>query len=365
MKAEHGGNIYAASRSLDSNGEAVWLDYSANINPLGLAPSVRLAMTKALDSVIHYPDVEAYALKQALSRVYYISPDLITVGNGAVELLYVLCHTLRPGKVLVMAPTFGEYERAACAAGAKVVYHFLPANQDFTVKSAALIDQMRAVQPDIVFLCNPNNPTGSLLKVADIVQIVEAAAAMKAIVVVDESFLDFLVLAEWTCQPLLSQYSNLIIAHSLTKFYAIPGLRLGFMLGNESITRKLHDGKDPWNVNSIAQAAGIAALADHSYAEQSRSYIAGEKSFFYQQLAKIRGFKPYEPAVNYLLVDISASGYTATELRQQLFEQRILIRDCSDYQGLGRYYIRLAVKSHQQNERILQVLKASVKGELL
>lgn len=363
MKAEHGGNIYAASRNFQHKEE--WLDYSANINPLGLASSVKAAMLQAMDSVIHYPDADAYELKQAICRAYGISADFITVGNGAVELLYVLSHIIQPHNVLVMAPTFSEYERAACAAGAQVSYYVLRAHDDFKVNSHDLIEKIETIKPEMVFLCNPNNPTGALMTPKEIAEVITFAAKNKSLVVVDESFLDFLSWNDWTCQPLLSKFPNLIIVHSLTKFYAIPGLRLGFALASESITKKLHLSKDPWNVNSIAQAAGVAALGDEVYAEQSRAYIAQEKKLFYQCLAKISGFKPYEPAANYIFVDIFQSHWTASVLYKKMMERRILIRDCSNYEGLGDHYIRLAVKSHEQNQRVIFELQNIIKGELL
>jgi threonine-phosphate decarboxylase len=363
MKADHGGNIYAASRSSCRDRATVWLDYSANINPLGLAASVRQAMIESLELVIHYPDVEAYQLKQALSVRYGIPSPMITVGNGAVELLYVLCHVIKPHTVLVMAPTFSEYERAAHGAGAKVFYHSLSADQGFAVDVAALLCQIKSLQPDIVFLCNPNNPTGTLMKLEEIAAIANAAAELKSLVVVDESFLDFLVLADWTCQSLLKCFANVIIAHSLTKFYAVPGLRLGFFLASEGLTKALHASKDPWNVNSIAQSAGVAALADTNYAERSRTYIEQEKNIFYHELLLIPGLNPYPPAVNYILIDISESGLTASELSQKMVKKRILIRDCSNYQGLGSAYVRLAVKCHEQNQQVIQALQSIIKGE--
>ncbi len=363
MKADHGGNIYAASRKDSRSSAPVWLDYSANINPLGLAASVRQAMFEAMDLVIHYPDVDAYELKQAISLRYDIPATMITVGNGAVELLYILCHVMKPRTALVMAPTFSEYERAARAAGATIVYHALAADQEFAVNVAELICQIKSTRPHIIFLCNPNNPTGCLMKQEELAAIATVAAAMQSLIIVDESFLDFLVLAEWTSQPLLKQFPNVIIVHSLTKFYAIPGLRLGFALASESITKLLHISKDPWNVNSIAQRAGVAALADDDYAEHSRTYLTQEKNTFYHELLRIPEIKPYPPAVNYLLVDIRHSGLTASELSCQMLKRQILIRDCSNYQGLGPAYIRLAVKCREQNQQVTQTLQSIIKGE--
>jgi threonine-phosphate decarboxylase len=363
MKADHGGNVYAASRDGDRSGAPVWLDYSANINPLGLAVSVRQAMLEAVDFVIHYPDVDAYELKQAISLRYDIPAIMITVGNGAVELLYVLCHVMKPRTVLVMAPTFSEYERAARAAGATVCYQALSASQGFAVNVAELICQIESLRPAIIFLCNPNNPTGCLMKREDLAAIATVAATLQSLIIVDESFLDFLVLTEWTCQPLLKQFSNVVIVHSLTKFYAIPGLRLGFALASESITKLLHASKDPWNVNSIAQRAGVAALTDDDYADHSRTYLAQEKTIFYHELLRIPGIKPYQPTVNYLLIDISHSGLTASELSQQMMRRQILIRDCSNYQGLGTSYVRLAVKCREENQQVIQALQSIIKGE--
>lgn len=363
MKADHGGNIYAASRNRDKTEDTVWLDYSANINPLGLAPSVRQAMLAALELVIHYPDEEAYELKQAISLCYDVPADMITVGNGAVELFYILCHVVKPRTALVTEPTFSEYGRAARASGAKVFYHSLSAEQGFAVQVSTLVSQINSIRPDIVFLCNPNNPTGSLMKTEEIAAIATAAAIVKSLIIVDESFLDFLILANWTSQPLLKRLSNVIIVHSLTKFYAIPGLRLGFALANERITKLLHDSKDPWNVNSIAQKAGVAALADVEYSEYSRIYMAQENNIFYHELLLIPGIRPYPPAANYILVDISQTKLTASRLSQEMIKRRILIRDCSNYQGLGPAYIRLAVKCRDQNQQVIQALQSIIEGE--
>lgn len=360
MENEHGGNIYAASREF--SGQETWLDYSANINPLGLPGSVRDAMLHAIDSVIHYPDTAAYELKAAIGRHYQLSQEQITVGNGAVELFYVLCHALRPKQILVFAPTFSEYERAARAAGAALLYHSLSAEQGFQVDMNRLIAQVRKEQPDFIFLCNPNNPTGCLTHRQAIQSLVEAAGE-KCLVIVDESFLDFISDDSITCLPLLAEFPNLIIAHSLTKFYAIPGLRLGFMAASPQITQLLERHKDPWNVNSLAQCAGIVALADQDYAIKSRNLILKEKNRFYRKLEQIDGLHPYPPEANFILVETSAAQVTAAELCQRMRQRHILIRDCSAYVGLNSFYIRLAVKLAAQNDQVIEALAASLKGE--
>ncbi|QDR80368.1 threonine-phosphate decarboxylase CobD [Sporomusa termitida] len=348
----HGGNVYAWARE-HGREPAVVLDYSANINPLGLAPGVRAAISKAVGEVIHYPDAGAVMLKAAISSYYQVNAECITAGNGAVELLYVLTHTLRPQRVLIPAPAFSEYERAARAAGAGIEYAYLSPANNFTLDVAGLSRRLTSI--DMVFIGNPNNPTGTLLTVGQLEQILFAAAQSGTIVVVDESFMDFIPGdREYTCRPLLKQYDNLVILHSLTKFYAIPGLRLGFALTQPALTARLHAAKDPWNVNSLAQAAGVAALSDQEYQGRSREIVHYEKDVLYTGLKAIPGTTPLPPAVNYILIRIQQ---TAARVCQAMAERNILIRDCSNYPGLSPYYIRVAVKLSEQNEKLLTQLE--------
>ncbi len=351
----HGGNVHAWAR--ESGGELTGiLDYSANINPLGLADSVRKAITQSIELLVHYPDVEATMLKAAISNHYHVDVSCITAGNGAVELIYLLAHILRPKRVLIPAPTFSEYERAAKAAGAAIEYAYLSAEDDFAIDVDWLCTHLTGV--DMVFVGNPNNPTGTFLTASQIERLLLTAKQAGVVVVVDESFMDFIVGdQDYTCRPLLGQYDNLVIIHSLTKFYAIPGLRLGFALAHPGLTAKLHAAKDPWNVNLLAQAAGVAALADTEYQTKSREIVNCEKKLLYARLKALKGVKPFVPSVNYILLDINASGYAAPQLRQLLAKQSILIRDCSNYPGLSANYVRVAVKLEEQNKILLHWLE--------
>lgn len=352
---EHGGNLYAAARQ---TGVTVneYMDFSANINPLGLPAGVRQSLLQSLESIIHYPDTEAALLKQAISREYHVPVETITAGNGAVELLYVLCHVLRPKRVLIPVPAFSEYERAARAAQAEIDYYFLQPETGFTVDFERVIAALSSV--DMVFLGNPNNPTGVLIENGQLNRLLAAAQQHRVTVVIDESFLDFLPDdSQFTCRPLLQTYPNVFILHSLTKFYALPGLRLGFALTNPELTRQLHQAKDPWNVNCLAQIAGVAALADRDYREQSRCFLAAEQNLFFQQLTELPGLKVYPPTVNFILIDCSGTGMMAAVLRKELLTHQLLVRDCSNYPGLSPYFIRVAIKQTKQNQRLLQSLR--------
>lgn len=358
---EHGGNLYAAARRAGT-APADFLDFSANMSPLGLPASAQAAILAALPLTIHYPDAEAAALKDAISRRYAIAPDLITCGNGAAELLYILCYRRRPRRVLVPAPTFSEYERAARAAGAAVDYFPLAADDGFRLDPEPFCRRLAGV--DITFLCSPNNPTGQPIDRPAAERIVAAAARHGGLVVIDESFLDFLPdAADYTCRPLLAAYPNLVILKSLTKFYAIPGLRLGFALAQAPIGRLLAAGKDPWNVNSLAQAAGAAALADEEYRLASIAATATARAELAAALAALPGVAPLPATANFILVDIAGTGHTAASLRQAMLVQGILIRDCSNYPGLDDRYIRLAVRLPADNRRLLAALQKTIAGD--
>ena len=355
---EHGGNLYRFKRT----GDHKLLDFSANINPLGLSLKVKQAIEDQITEIIHYPDSEGYALKQALSQQYCLKNEQIVLGNGAVELLYILCHQLQPKKVLIPAPSFSEYERAARSVNAEIHYDLLTAENGFKLDSNLLAAKLSPY--NILFIGNPNNPTGTLLTIKEIETILNSAKLSNTFVVIDESFIDFITNGEaYTAKHFIADYDNLLILHSLTKFYAIPGLRLGFAATNESLAQKLHLAKDPWNVNSLAQIAGVSALADESYQQASRSFIYHEIRRFTEKLNQFKMLTIYPPSVNFVLVDIQKTGFTAPQFRDLCLKENILIRDCSNYPGLSADYVRFAIKSTKENNYLYQVLEKILCGD--
>jgi len=352
--ARHGGNIYAAMRG-NGGGFADFLDYSANINPLGLSPLVRQALIDSLDRVIGYPDPDAMELREAIAGCYGIPADWIETGNGGVELIYLLCRALSPRRVAVPAPTFSEYGSAAQAAGIPCDQVLLDRQAGFAPDVAELARQVRP--GDLWFLCNPTNPTGVVLERAQWEPLIERAKTVGAHLVFDESFLDFRpTAASESCRTLIGRYDNVIILHSLTKFLAVPGLRLGFMLARPALADRLKKLRDPWNVNVLAQVAGVAGLADAQYRRQTLELIAAEKENLRQGLQALPGVRILPPAVNFILADIAGSGWTAPKLAAALREHRILIRNCANFSGLSECFIRVAVKDAGKNRRLLATL---------
>ena len=351
---EHGGNL----RDIQKDRELA--DFSANINPYGLSKEVKKALLNNIEGIVHYPEPDARELRGKIAAHYNIGEDKLILGNGAVELIYLLCHLLQPKNVLIVAPGFSEYERAARSVGANINYAFLDAAKDFQNPMRDIIVNIK--DNDILFIGNPNNPTGTLYTVEDMELLIDHAENNGCFVVVDESFMDFIKTKEaFSSLPLVEKYHNLLVLQSMTKFYAIPGLRLGFAATDREVLDPMYRGKDPWNVNSLAQAAGLAALEDETYQRRSRTYTRNEINYLYEELLELPKLKVFEPTVNFILLDIRATGKTAGEIRALLIEEGIVVRDCSNYPGLDEYYIRVAVRTREENDELIDALNKILK----
>lgn len=350
---EHGGNIYSAQRK---TGQKPVLDFSANINPLGLSLKVREAIVQNIDNVVHYPDANAYDLKKEISSYYGINEDMLVLGNGATELLYLLCHVLRPAKVFLPAPCFSEYERAALSVGAIIEYFYLDSTKDFVIDYDAILRAMP--NNSMLFLGNPNNPTGKLLAINNFSDFAQKAKEKNCQIVLDESFIDFLPKdKELTLRDYCLKYENLFLLHSMTKFFAIPGLRLGFGVFPNALAERLRQATDCWNVNNLAQAAGCAGLQDIEYIEKSKTFVSESRQNFVKQLSVFEDIKVFESSVNFLLLDISKTKLSSDEFCQLMAKQGVLIRNCANYPGLGDSYVRIAVRTINENIHFIEVLK--------
>jgi len=333
------------------------LDYSANISPLGTPESVKKAIRASLDKLVHYPDPDSIELRQELALYLDIAMENIIVGNGSVELIYLLAKMIRPQKALLLHPTFSEYEFAVTSEGGEIKLLELKAENGFKINKEEVIEALDDVQ--MAFLCNPNNPTGCLTLKEDILAIVEAAAQKKVMMIVDEAFLDFVQGGEnISVLQAVQDFDNLFILRSLTKFFALPGLRIGCGISNEKVLKKMNSLREPWTVNSLAQAAAVEALRDEEYAQEVKKVIWAEKDFLYQELGKIPGLSPYPPSVNYIFLDIRETGLTSTQIQQAMAPKGILVRNCNSYPYLGENYLRVAVRTHQENEQLLEGLKS-------
>ena len=332
---EHGGQIYdAAGKAGD------WLDFSANINPLGLSEKIFQTLTENLRGVVNYPDPNAAELKRAISARYGVPEKNLVVLNGAAEFFYLYFNATRPARVVIPAPSFSEYERAARAAGCDVKIFFTEADENFSLD----VDKLEVNPSDCVIIGRPNNPTGNFIAAEKILRLAEVAS-----VVVDESFIDFLD-AE-SVRKFASE--KISVVQSLTKIFAIPGLRLGFAVVEENFARRLNLSKDVWNVNFLAQKAGVAALNDEDFLRRTRAWLELEKKFFVERLKNFRGVKVFPPTANFVLFRHERAEKILHELRRE----KILLRSCANFAGLDENYLRSAIRSREENLRLFDALE--------
>lgn len=349
MRLVHGGDWagYRAEFGCDA------LDFSANVSPLGLPAGVAAAITNALPTADRYPDPLCRELRAALAGAEGVPADWILCGNGAADLIFRLALAVRPRRALLPAPTFAEYEAALQTVGCAVQRVFLREENEFAV-TEEFID---AVTPetDIVFLCQPNNPTGQVTPPALVERLVRRCAECGAVLVVDECFLDFLPDRDaWTAKQLLRDAPQLVILKAFTKLYAMAGVRLGYALcGDAALLEKMRGAGQPWAVSSLAQAAGLAALQETAYADAVRALIAEQRPRMAAGLRAL-GLRVMDGQANYLL-------FRATpDLGEKLRRRGAVVRSCANYPGLDAAWYRTAVRTAEENTRLLQIM-----GEIL
>jgi threonine-phosphate decarboxylase len=335
---EHGGQIY------NSDGKAGdWLDFSANINPLGVSEKIRAAIIENLDGVKNYPDPNATELKAAISQRYKVSAENLDLVNGAAEFFYLYLNVTHPQKILIPVPSFSEYERAARAINADIQYLFTRAEENFNINVA----QILKFDADLIILGRPQNPTGNLISIDAIKKI-----AAKTRILIDESFIDFLEIE--SARKLVSE--KISVVQSLTKIFAIPGLRLGFAVVEKNLAEKLNAAKDVWNVNFLAQKAGVAALSDEKFLADTRNWLRVERKFFVEELKKIQGVKVFEPTANFVLLKFETPELAELTLKK-LRQKKILLRNCENFVGLDGRYLRCAIRSRAENLKLLKALE--------
>jgi threonine-phosphate decarboxylase len=349
----HGGNVKQICDIYGLNPDEI-IDFSASINPLGYPTVVRTAVSEQFNDILHYPDSQCTDLRKTIAEKIPCNESNVIVGNGSNELFYLIPRALQPKKGVLLHPTFGEFKDAFCNSNIDVV-EIINDDKDFPVINTN-ISMLKSVEDCMVFLCNPNNPTGQLTRRKDIIELVNNNP--NRLIVIDEAFMDFVEDDEKYSvikdAPLMD---NLIVVRSLTKFYGFPGLRLGYLVANESIVNRLMRYKEPWTVNTIAQVAGMAAINDEEFTANTRQYVSYEKAFLYDGLKMVKGIHPFQPTVNFILVRIGDNGITTSEIQNLLLKNNILIRNCSNFVGLDENYFRVAVKTREDNRKLLSALK--------
>jgi threonine-phosphate decarboxylase len=349
----HGGDVVAWARSAGIEAGEI-LDFSASINASGPPSSARKAFIESYGEISRYPDPYGEKLKAALAERHRMRPAEMLVGNGSTQLIYLLCAALRPRTALVVGPAFSEYANALALAGANIRALSLAADGGFPFSTERLMAAWEK-DCDIVFLATPNSVTGQLVAKTEIEKIAYVALTRKRFVVVDEAFIDFIE-AE-SVKTMVRQNPYLIVLRSLTKYYALPGLRLGYLLGEVRRVAQLAAYQEPWSVNGPALNVALACLRDAGFATRTGRWLERERRFLSQRLMALEGFHPLPSRTNFLLVKIDKKGGDALQLRSFLLRKKILIRACDSFAGLGGDYFRIAVKRRTDNRQLLAALR--------
>jgi threonine-phosphate decarboxylase len=359
----HGGEIWEAANKTGLRRDEI-MDFSSSVNPLGPSQKALESIKSSLGQIPAYPDSNSTLLRKAIASHFDgITENNVVVGNGSTELIYLFADVFMENDdvAVIPAPTFGEYEHAVRKAGQEPKHVKL--NGDFRVDLGAFEREMPRAK--IVFFCNPNNPTSVLTSTVDLTRMVERALENDVLVFLDEDFLEFVEGEKHlSMMGKIADYPNLFVLRSFTKIYGLTGLRVGYGVGSEEIIRTLLNAKIPWNVNCLAQAAAIAALYDEEHLEKTRELIRSEKAFLMSRLRGFEAFKVYPADANFIFIDIRKSGLTAAQLKEKMLNYGILIRDCSSFRGLDEYFIRVAVKTRRENERLLEAFDKTVKNHV-
>ena len=336
-KQVHGGDVYRHPQAID---------FSANMNPLGVPASVIAAATESLSKIERYPDVFKNKLRAALAIYEGVDSEHIICGNGAAELIFALTLALKPRKALLPIPTFAEYEQALRAVDCDIKYYQMV--KDFTLDEGILdyIDE----EQDIMFICNPNNPTGFVVDSDLMTKIIKKCQVCQVFLVVDECFQDFIEEADvHTLKGTLTADSPIFLLKAFTKRYAMPGIRLGYGLCQEAkVLAKMNQVMQPWNISIPAEAAGIAALQETAYVKKAQQLVQVERKYLMDELQKLP-LTVYHSQANYIFFKGPDNLY------DDCIKQNILIRDCQNYQGLSKGYYRIAVRTHAENEKLVAV----------
>ena len=357
MDKIHGGNIYEMARQRGIDSRKI-IDFSASINPLGLSPRAKKKLGKGgLEAVLHYPDAECGELRKTLAQFHGIPEDCLLPGAGSTEFIYSLPRVLKLERILLVTPAFSEYENALETQSRDCRIHFFETREEdgFELNVEGLLLALTQGY-DALYLCNPNNPTGILAEKKDLLRVLAQAEREKAWLILDEAFIDFVPEESLIRQAAVSP--RLIILRSLTKFFAMPGLRAGYLASNSGMIEEFSRVKEPWTVNALAQIAAMESLQDKAYADQTLVYIREERENLAHGLQGIPGFIPYPGSANYLLVQLHPSlNLSAAELREKMIPRGVLIRDCQSFHHLGPYFFRVAVRTHRENQALLKALR--------
>ncbi|WP_273322531.1 pyridoxal phosphate-dependent aminotransferase [Vallitalea guaymasensis] len=334
-------------------GNSEVVDYSVNINPLSLPNDIRETIISSIDNIGKYPDIGGTAAKEAVAKYINVDSNKIIMGNGASELIYLFARAVKPKKVLIIEPTFNEYRRAFLLAGSEIDDYVLDSDDDFQFNMDMFSSKMEVFQPDVVVLCNPNNPTGKYLGVDIVSKIVDLVKRENSFLFIDESFVEFT-----GYEPVgdCTGYEHVFSLRSMTKYYAVPGLRIGYGVTNDKVIEKMEEYKEPWTMNTFALDIVPKVIGDNDFCEKVNKWVKREREYMYEGLCNVSNLKVYKSYSNFFLCKLDY--FSGNMLNLELLKDNMYVRVCDDFKSLSEEFVRIAVKRHGDNEKLVRRLKS-------
>lgn len=349
----HGGNVEKIAEELGAPVDQL-LDFSANINPLGFPPEMWNSLVDGMGFIEHYPDVEYTQLRQTIANHFEIETDDVLVSNGGAQMLDEVIRAIHPQESVVMAPSFGEYENFLNRINSTVHHFELEEQDNFHVDIDKLIQFLKDnKQVTAICLANPNNPTGDAVSTDDLEKLVKFCNKQNRYLILDEAFIDLTYPALDTYIDHLSDGDNVVVVHSTTKYFAIPGLRLGYaVVMKDKLKQRILAQQNPWSVNTVAEQFGRQMYTAKRHIQDTTTWLTDQVPALQQELSKIDDIKAFPTKTNYILFKSER-----TDLRDLLIQFGIIIRQCDDYEGLDAHYYRVAIKTAEQNGLLIEAIK--------
>ena len=338
--------------------------FSANVNPLGISPLLRDTLSTHIDAITNYPDRDYTKLRKSICDYTGAQFVNIIVGNGSTELISLFIQTTNPKKALILGPTYSEYEREIALKGGQTLYYPLLEENDFQINISDFCSHLND-SIDLLVLCNPNNPTSTAITRKDMRKILDTCLQYGTCVMVDETYEEFAPLdSKISSIPLTNNYNNLIVLRGISKFFAAPGLRLGYAVtGNPDLLKYINTKKNPWTINSLAEIAGCIMFSDKEYIDKTRALISGERERLFNTLSSWKSVKVYPSCSNFLLIKILKEDVTSEQVFDYCIRRGLMIRDCSTFPFLDNSFIRFCMMSPEKNNELLQAL-SEILGEV-
>lgn len=356
----HGSDLEKIEEIYGINKDEI-ISFSANVNPLGVSPRLREELANKIDAITTYPDREYTSLRKCIANYCGTEYENVIVGNGSTELISLFIQIEHPKKALVIGPTYSEYEREISLGGGTTLYYPLREKDNFRLDVEDFISHLNE-SIDLLVICNPNNPTSSCITRKEMRHILDACKQHDIYVMVDETYVEFADnMDDISAVPLTNHYNNIIILRGTSKFFAAPGLRLGYAItGNRDLIKSINTRKNPWTINSLAVIAGETMFTDTNYIAETKALIHTERERIYNALKEHPAYKVYEPSGNFILVRILKEDLTSQDIFDLAIREKLMIRDCSSFPFLDNKYIRFCLMNPEDNDRLLNCLLRAV-----